>query len=131
MFDVPADLFNGNYTRKTIASGFKNAFSLTVPNMCPGFPYPVHPQTSNQKGRPHILIAGDGDYSAHLLVPTNDDTLYQRTLIKNLGGTVGSITYGDSNHNGWLEFYVPNYDKNYVEVYEFYDTTASLGFLTE
>lgn len=47
LFDVPTEIFNGNYTRKTIASGFKNAFSLTVPNMCPGFPYAVHPQTSN------------------------------------------------------------------------------------
>eukprot|EP00347_Sterkiella_histriomuscorum_P005215 403357452 len=131
LFDVPTDLFKGNYTRKTIASGFKNAFSLTVPNMCPGFPYAVYPQASNQQGRAHILIAGDGDYSAHLLVPTTDDTLFQRTLIKNLGGTVGSITYGDSNGNGWLEFYVPNYDKSYVEVYEFYDTSVSTGFLTE
>lgn len=79
------------------------------------------------------MIAGDGDYSAHILTPEtnlNGDEEYQMTLIENLGGTVGSITYGDSNKNGWLEFYVPNYDKSYVEVYEFYDA-SSTGFLTE
>ncbi|CDW89829.1 UNKNOWN [Stylonychia lemnae] len=131
VFNVPQDLFNSNFTRKTIATGFKNAFSFTVPNMCPGFPYAVYPQTNNKHGRPHILIAGDGDYSAHLLTPTTDDTMYQMSLIKNLGGTVGSITFGDSNNNGWLEFYVPNYDKGYIEVYEFYEITESSGFLTE
>lgn len=98
--------------------------------MSPGFPYAVYPETNNHNGRAHILIAGDGDHSAHLLVPTEDETMYQRTLIKNLGGTVGSITYADSNNNGFLEFYVPNYDKGYIEVYEFYNTTNS-GFLTE
>lgn len=131
LFSVPKDLFNGNYERKTIATGFKNAFSFTVPNMCPGFPYAVYPQTNKKEGRPHILIAGDGDYSAHLLVPTQDDTMYSKTLIKNLGGTVGSMTFADSNNNGWLEFYIPNYDKGYIDVYEFYEITQETGFLTE
>ena len=43
LYDVPQDLFNGNYNRRTIANGFTNAFSLLIPNMCPGFPYAVHP----------------------------------------------------------------------------------------
>jgi hypothetical protein len=38
--------------------------------MCPGFPYAVHPQTSKTHERAYVLIAGDGDYSAHLLTPT-------------------------------------------------------------
>jgi len=46
LYSVPKDLFNGDYVKTTIASGFKNAFSLTVPNMCPGFPYAVYPNTS-------------------------------------------------------------------------------------
>lgn len=71
------------------------------------------------------MIAGDGDHSAHLLRPTNDETLYARETIKNLGGTVGSIAFGDSDGDGWLEFYVPNYDKGYIEVYKFYDEDAA------
>jgi hypothetical protein len=78
----------------------------------------------------HIIIAGDGDYSAHLLRPNADKT-FTRELIKNLGGTVGSIAYGDSNKNGWLEFYVPNYDQSYIEVYEFYDSDSKSEYLPE
>ena len=36
-------------------------------------------------------------------------------------GTVGSLTYYDIDHDGWLEFFVPNYDLNYIDVYQFYD----------
>lgn len=69
LYAVPADLFNGTFPRQTIASGFKNAFSFLIPNMCPGFPYVVYPKT----GAPaHILVAGDGDYSAHILRPTTE-----------------------------------------------------------
>lgn len=70
LYDVPSDLFNSkvtnDYAKKTIASGFKNAFSLLIPNMSPGFPYVVYPKKGAQA---HILIAGDGDYSVHLLRP--------------------------------------------------------------
>jgi len=83
LFSIPSDLFNGDYTRKTIATGFKNAWSLTVPNMCPGFPYQVYPDSNKRSGMSHILIAGDGDHSAHLLRPTGDpEDMFERELIK-------------------------------------------------
>lgn len=124
LYDIPADgdLFNGAYNRRVIADGFKNAFSLFIPNMCPGFPYVVHPSKSSAA---HILVAGDGDYSAHLLRPDGKGS-FQREVIKNLGGTVGSLTYFDYNNDGFLEFFVPNYDKNYIEVYEFYQPAAAI-----
>lgn len=96
--------------------------------MCPGFPYAVHPQVSNKKGPAHILVAGDGDFSAHLMRPNANGT-FDRQLIKKIGGTVGSITYGDIDGDGWLEFFVPNYDNGYIEVYKFFDSEAK--FLTE
>ena len=66
LYEVPEDIFSGVFKRTQIASGFKNAFSLLIPNMCPGFPYPVKPTPTSPV---HILIAGDGDYSAHLMRP--------------------------------------------------------------
>lgn len=42
----PKDFFTGEYPRTIIASGFKNAFSLSMNNMCPGFPYAVWPKTN-------------------------------------------------------------------------------------
>ena len=121
LYDVPSDLFAGNFTKRQIASGFKNAFSLLIPNMCPGFPYAIKPTPSSGT---HILIAGDGDHSAHLLRPDGHGN-FAREVIKNLGGTVGSITTYDFDKDGYLEFFVPNYDGNYIEVYQFYDKTAN------
>ena len=96
--------------------------------MCPGFPYALYPKTSEEgKGAPHILVAGDGDYSAHLLRPDGNGN-YTRETIKDLGGTVGSLTFSDIDNDGWVEFFIPNYDKNYIEVYQFYDGAS--GFLT-
>lgn len=81
--------------------------------MAPGFPAAVKPTPDAQT---HILVAGDGDYSAHLLRPDGMGN-FKRELIKNLGGTVGIITYYDFDNDGFLEFFVPNYDGNYIEVY--------------
>lgn len=113
LYEVPADLFGGSFARKVIASGFKNAFALLIPNMCPGFPYAFKPSVDLPK---HILVAGDGDYSAHFMRP---DGLggFKRELVKNLGGTVGSITVYDFNNDGFMEFLVPNYDQSYIEVF--------------
>lgn len=118
LFDVPEDLFNGQFNRRLIASNFKNAFSLIIKNMAPGFPAAVKPTPDAQT---HILVAGDGDYSAHLLRPDGQGN-FKRELIKNLGGTVGVTTYYDFDNDGFLEFFIPNYDGNYIEVYQFYNS---------
>ena len=117
LYTVPSDLLAGDYSKKVIASGFKNAHSMFVPNMSPGFPYPVYPSGAAKDA--HVLIAGDGDQSAHLLRPDGQGG-YKQELIKNEGGTVGSIAFADLDKDGWVEFFVPNYDKGYVEVYQFY-----------
>ena len=47
-------------------------------------------------------------------------------LIKYMGGTVGSLTFKDLDGDGWLEFFIPNYDQNYIEVFQFYDDSSAL-----
>ena len=47
-YEMPKDLMTGDYTKYTIATGFKNKFSLTVPGMSPGFPYAVWPETRRE-----------------------------------------------------------------------------------
>ena len=58
LYDVPADLFQGTFSKRVIANGFKNAFALLIPNMSPGFPYVIKPTPTSAN---HVLIAGDGD----------------------------------------------------------------------
>ena len=62
----------GTFSRTTIAHNFKNKSSLTVPNMSPGFPYAFYPQVSREgRDAAHILVAGDGDHTAHIMTPTD------------------------------------------------------------
>lgn len=72
-YHFPTDWMTGDYSRTTLASGFKNKWSLTVPNMAPGFPYPFYPNLAETERTPaHILVAGDGDHTAHIMTPLDD-----------------------------------------------------------
>ena len=110
-YTVPEDLMTGAFSKYTITTDFKNAFSLTVPNMAPGFPYPVWPNSAMRgKERAHILIAGDGDHSVSIAQPTGNASEFQytRSLIKDEGGTVGALTFSDLDNNNWQDNYNDN-----------------------
>lgn len=120
-YHFPSDWMTGEFTRSTIATGFKNKFSLTVPNMAPGFTYPFWPNINQQGKEPaHIVVAGDGDHTAHLLTPTDPSTFaYELDTIKEMNGTVGALAWGDLDSDGWNELFVPDYDSSLVEVFAF------------
>lgn len=119
-YTVPDDLMTGTFEKYTIASGFKNAWSLFVPNMAPGFPYAVWPHGYKRGERAHILVAGDGDHDAHILAPTGDASSfeYEDYIAVEAGGTVGALATADLDGDGWLEMYMPNYDKGYIQVFK-------------
>jgi hypothetical protein len=121
-YTMPEDIMTGDYKKYPLATGFKNKFSIAIPNMAPGFPYPIWPQTSTQGSeRAHIAVAGDGDHSVHILNPTGNASSFEYTdqIIKDEGGTVGALAFSDLDNNGWLEMWVPNYDSSFIEVYRF------------
>ena len=124
-YTFPSDWMTGEFTKETIATGFKNKFSLTVPNMAPGFPYPFYPRTFDEprKGVPaHILVAGDGDHTAHILTPIDAVNFnWERDTLKEENGTVGALTWADLDEDFWNEVWVPDYDNNRVEVFKFHD----------
>jgi hypothetical protein len=128
-YELPQDLMKGDYTKYPVATGFKNKFSLTVPNMAPGFPYAVWPEASTQGDDPaHILVAGDGTYSVHLLTNNGDETnpyAFDNIVLKDEGGTFGALAFSDLDEDGWLEMWVPNYDKSKVEVFKFSELTSA------
>lgn len=111
---------NDDWTRKTIASDFHNAFSITVPNMAPGFAYAVYPNGYHAKERAHIFVAGDGDHSAHVLYPTGDkDSFeYDDQIFDNAKSTVGCLAFSDLDEDGWQEVWVPAYDKSTIELFK-------------
>jgi len=109
------------WEKTQIASHFVNAFNLFIPGMSPGFPYPIWPYSPDEKkGKaPNIVIAGDGDYSCWIMSRTGDLT-YDRDLIEDAKGTVGALAQSDLDGDDWKELWMPNYDKNYIEVYKFH-----------
>ena len=121
-FEIPEiDILDASkYVRHTIASEFPVQWGFT--NMAPGFTFPVWPYASD-KGKAgkkgDFLVAGDGDYRAHLLVNSGKDFEYTNELVKDEKGTVGIIAIDDVDGDGWNEFFVANYDKGFVEVYTF------------
>jgi len=89
--------------------------------MAPGFPYAFWPQVSKEGQQPaHIVVAGDGDHTAHLLTPTDAaNFVYGRDTIKEENGTVGALAWGDLDGNDWNELFVPDYDSSLIEVFTF------------
>ena len=61
---------NGKFERHTIIQGFQNVKDTPIEKDSPGFCYPFYPKVGSEgKENAHIFIAGDGDFSAHLLRP--------------------------------------------------------------
>jgi len=124
-YEQPKDWMTGDWTKQTLARDFKNAFSITVPGMAPGFPYPFYPEVQQEHhiGNPaHILVAGDGDFTAWIMTPEDmSNWEWERDVLTKPKGTVGALTFADLDHDGWNEVWVPDYDHSKIEVFRFFD----------
>lgn len=120
-YHFPSNWMTGIFTRTTLASHFKNKFNLFVPGMAPGFVYPFHPETSYSKHEAaHILIAGDGDYTAHIMTSTDTKTYaYDLDTLVEMKGTVGALCFDDVDNDGWQEVWVPDYNNGKIEMFNF------------
>lgn len=117
-YEIPSDIVNGDFKRHTLATDFPVTESGSR-QYAPGFAYSFKPNSS-YVGKPYILVAGDGSQKAYLLTPTNADFTYNKTVIISVNGVVGSIGYGNiMGKNEWTEFFVPDYDENWIYGYTF------------
>ena len=124
-YTMPTDWMSGTYVKTTLSSNFQNKFSMLIPNMAPGFPYPFYPQVSTTGKVPaHIVVAGDGDHTAWLMTPTDNHFTYVRDTIKEEKGTVGALCFADLDGDDWQELFVPDYDSSKIEVFKFSAKTA-------
>jgi len=131
-YDQPKH-WEDSWTKRELASDFKNAFSVFVPNMAPGFPYAFYPKVADEghKGNAaHILVAGDGDHTAWLMTNTDKENfVWDRDTIHETRGTVGALAFADLDNDGWNEVWVPDYDHSYMEVFRFHAIEESVEFL--
>jgi len=65
--------------------------------MSPGFAYAVWPHGKAEGERAHIMVAGDGDHSAHCMYPSGDDAIFEYTneVFADAKGTVGALSFSD------------------------------------
>lgn len=132
-YEQPKDWMTGEWTKHTLATNFKNTFNLFIPQMSPGFPYNFQPQTMNEHhvGHPaHILVAGDGDHTAHIMTPVDmKNWVWDLDTLSAEKGTVGAMTFADLDNDGWNEVWVPDYDNSWMEVFRFKEIPVAEEFL--
>jgi hypothetical protein len=117
VYDIPENLRSGTFKKHVVANDFKirgRGFNEAVP----GFAYSLYPNVNQTLGMKHIVVAGDGSHQAYLLSPEKPYQ-YSKSVMRNVGGTCGSLAFADIDGDGWKEIFIPNYDKGEVFVYKF------------
>lgn len=115
----PETKITGKWERKTLYTGMRPLSGFNA--MAPGEAFAFHPSES-RKNKPWIMVSGDGTQKAHLLVPKTEATSnwkYEHYEIANGKGTVGKISVEDIDGDGWVEAFIPAYDKDKIIVVGF------------
>eukprot|EP01094_Clydonella_sp_ATCC50884_P021329 TRINITY_DN4683_c0_g1_i1.p1 TRINITY_DN4683_c0_g1~~TRINITY_DN4683_c0_g1_i1.p1 ORF type:complete len:449 (+),score=144.29 TRINITY_DN4683_c0_g1_i1:42-1349(+) len=122
-YEIPQDWSAGGgpWKRHVLTS---NITTLKVgPNQAsPGNAIAFSPSKEWAGNKPWILLSGDGSEYAYLLTPASEeptDWRYSRQDVLFTGCTVGEISVGDVDGDGYSEFFVPAYEKGTVFAYTF------------
>ena len=122
-YEIPTDIRNGTFARRTIASGFVTK-QPGANQASPGSPRPFHPYlNATEMEKPHIVVAGDGTQQLHLLRPRSadpDDWDYIMETMIDVSSTVGLMSVADVDGDGRAEIFTPSYDRNEVYAFQFY-----------
>lgn len=115
-YEIPDRPFEASWPRHTLLTGMETlqgGYKQASPGAAQAF------RPGPGRGRPWILVAGDGSQRAHLLVPRSEEAGtwgYAEHVIVNGGGTVGLPAVGDVDGDGWAELFVPVWDKDEIHV---------------
>jgi hypothetical protein len=118
-WEVPKDLATGTWTRHTLFNNIPTTLSGNN-QASPGLPILCHaksPAPASEK--PLIVLGGDGAEKVFLLEPTSTSFAYNVSEIVAWKGTAGLCACGDVDGDGWSEIFAPNWDKGYVQVFQF------------
>ncbi|XP_066283883.1 uncharacterized protein [Branchiostoma lanceolatum] len=124
VYEIPDDFRNGAWERHVIASGFSVPGPETQNKGTPGSPTLLK-LTSAQK-KPPILLSGDDDRHAYLLVPSSEDPAdwsYDKRPLLATTGIVGGVSAADVDGDGNIEAIIPAYGEDKVHVFRFTDVT--------
>jgi len=102
----------GTWNKKIIYDDFP-VLKGGMNQAAPGAPVLFHPNLK-QKGRLHIILAGDGSEYAYHFAPSaaNEELSYKMVWSKLYGDTVGGIDVADIDGDGISDCVIPIYEKN-------------------
>ena len=77
VYEVPADIISGTYTKHTLATGFERAWKYWLSDIgAPGFTFVFYPD-GNTSSRAHILVCGQGNERLWLLTPIGNASQFE------------------------------------------------------
>ncbi|CAG0886498.1 unnamed protein product [Cyprideis torosa] len=115
VYDIDENWMEGNWNRRTIASGFVPNFIFGGQSMSPGSPKPFYPskeyeESLTEDGRqrkPYISLSGDDDGKLYILTPDSEDPsdwTYTKNILVETGATTsGKIAIADMNNDGYTD----------------------------
>ncbi|XP_078597462.1 uncharacterized protein LOC144873724 isoform X1 [Branchiostoma floridae x Branchiostoma japonicum] len=120
VYEIPDDFRNGTWERHVIASGFSVQGNVTQGEGTPGLAVLLRRDSK----KPPILLSGDDDGHAYLLVPSSDDPAdwsYQKRPLLASTGIVGGVSAADIDGDGNIEAFISAYGEDKVHVFRFTD----------
>jgi len=116
------DLATAKVEKYVLATGF-SAVSTMQGTASPGDAIPFHPDKTlfPKQQKPFILVSADNGNAIYVLVPESmehGDWKYKKQFIEYIGADVGRIAIGDTDGDGFNEFFVPAYDLGQVVHYK-------------
>lgn len=123
-YEIPTNPLTEKWIRHTILDEIVT-LKRGLNEAAPGFTYTFYPRMNATHEKPHILIAGDGAENTVLLRPTEQDFVYTCEEVINVGGVVGSLAIGDVDGDGFVEFFVPDYDNGHIFAFSFGPESSS------
>jgi len=129
IYQIPDDLFEGEWVRHVIADQFVPSKGNN--KMSPGTPKSFYPSKAYAEekvdGRPHrswIALSGDDDGHFYVLRPTTDHqgdwSPYEKAVLLATGAeTAGTMAVGDVDGDGYTDMFLSGYSANKVFVYTY------------
>lgn len=118
---APSDWKTGTWVRHVLTNNI-TTLKKGEGQASPGNAVAFSPSQQWAQNKKWILLSGDGAEYAYLLTPDSedpDDWSYTRQEILYTACTVGEISVGDVDGDGYADFFIPAYEKGQVHAYTF------------